>query len=158
MKLQANFFILSFSIAFCCNSQSLCVKQTGQLQRVIHYFFYDSDVTKSCKDRKGASEAFLCFLTIDSVGRVGGIHFLADEQNRDSAYIVLSKMKPADFKDWKSEDCKGKTIMIPIILIGSEDKPKYVSDLFEFRAFARGEHKNLIMLSGLDLYWPESKQ
>src|SRR5687768_12187257 len=110
--------LLLMTLVFLAGSlpgQSLSKKDLSQLQLIFYDFLTGQDLPELNDIRK--SELFVCLLDLDSGGKVNAIHLLSDEKSIDTAYLILHRLTPADFKAWRSEKCKGKTLIIPILSI-----------------------------------------
>jgi hypothetical protein len=160
LNMKRNTLILAFCLLSVrpCFAQCMTAKEANQLEGVIHNFFDSPDWEKRIAHNKpGArSEAFICLLSIDSNGKVTAVNLLADEKNRDSAFAIFSKLEPKHFKDWQAKSCKNKTVIVPIALLTSSEKPKYVKDLMS--ALRSAEGKNYIITRECAFGWPVSVQ
>jgi hypothetical protein len=74
---------------------------------------------KPTKVRK--PETFLMFLEIDSTGSVRAIHMMSDDEVRDSSYVAVKKVTPADLKEWKNPEYASKVIIMPLNTYGKID-------------------------------------
>jgi hypothetical protein len=158
---KAIFNILFTCLFFCFtgNAQSLTSKQASDLQNTLHGFF-DKNIPRDEKNPllkvDPPSEAFLCLLSIDSIGRVDGVHFLGENRFKDCAYSIFSTMRATDFKNWKVEKCKGKTIVIPILILSRIKSHYELLKEAGLDAYKSGEMGNLIISRGVDFSWPYS--
>lgn len=88
-----------------------------QLERDIRKLHYTIDgfIQKTDGYFKGRkSEAILMILEIDSSGSVTDIHLLVDNNNIDSTYIRLQKMRPLNFEGIIFVSWKDQILNLPI--------------------------------------------
>jgi len=136
-------------IYFSGHTQNGSGKELTQLQTIIFDFLSSRD---SNTNTERPSEFILCLLNIDSSGRVSDIHLLADDKNKDSAYNILSRMEPAAFKSWKEEKHKGKTIIIPVMILGPGDSPAYIEALKQSKSIKISGTSKIIMTFPLQYF------
>jgi hypothetical protein len=108
--------ILSFLVlttALAVRAQVPPDKETMKLYDIIIEFIDNRD--DYYEGRK--SEVIVMILEMDSTGAVNDIHLLADNNNIDSSYVILKKMKPADFGDTKFISWKNKVLNLTIYTI-----------------------------------------
>ena len=114
------------------NAQSLDQKEIYHLQATIINFLYAQDNIPNANTKR-SSEFIVCLLQIDSIGKIKSIQLFADNGNKDSVFIYLNRITTSVFKDWKSERCKGKTILMPIVAISHGKSPDYMNNLIDKR-------------------------
>lgn len=96
-------------------------------------------------------EAFFVILDVDSFGNVINVH-LFSEETKDSGYAILKNLKPVNFKSWKEEEYKLRSIVIPVIVL-SQPKRNYVyylADMINERRAAR----KIVVGKTVRLGWP----
>lgn len=129
-----SFLFISFFINYSIFSQSLNLKEIGDLHSTIGVFLSNHE---KMDDRKRPSELIVCILDIDGKGKVNRIHLLADDKNKDSTYNYLQRMTPTLFSGLKFEKCKGKAIMFSIISSGQGKSPAYIEGIKESNPIKR---------------------
>jgi hypothetical protein len=134
--------------------------EPSELEKIVYYFCLNNNIERKKDDSlsKKSSEAILCFIKIGSNGQVENIHILADNNKRDSAFFILKRLQLSNFKHWKAESAKGKTVVIPIISLSPHDKSSYVNDLIPSIGLKPTESGNLIILRGIVFSWLESRE
>jgi hypothetical protein len=65
-------------------------------------------------------------------------------------------MRATDFKNWKVEKCKGKTIVIPILILSRIKSHYELLKEAGLDAYNSGVMGNLIISRGVDFSWPYS--
>jgi hypothetical protein len=156
--MRKSIYLIIISILFTLSgySQSVTKEETAAIQRSLYNFFiaHLDGSTQAIRNReKSPSEAFLCLLTIDSVGKINGVHFLGEAKYEDSAYQIFSKMQPSDFNDWKVEKCKGKTLVMPILILSRNSNASLFKDSGISAFLKAAEMGNLIIVRGFDIGW-----
>lgn len=140
-------------------SQSLNSKELGALYDCVGMYLHYQEKSD---ERKGASEYVVCFLDVDSSGRIANINLLADPQNRDSVYSYLSRLSTTAFAKFKADKCKGKTIMLPVVVVGNIKSPAYIERLNGSHPVKRvqieSDNGNIILVSPLHHQVPVSLQ
>lgn len=91
-------------------SQVTIDKESMTLYNCINGFLTKAD--KYSENRK--SEAILMLLEVDSNGSISKIHLLADNNNIDSSYSILTRMKPENFTPEQFGKWKNKIINLPV--------------------------------------------
>ncbi len=149
--------LLPFSVL--SQTNSITKEETTKIEYIIYHYFEDRlpqttrEISQYMKERP--AELFFCLLGIDSSGKVERLNLLSDAKNRDSGFVLFSRMTSLDFKDWQCEKCGGKTLMILITIDNRNDKkPKYVRNLGLSGFFKTNEANDLIILRGIGLGWP----
>lgn len=159
MREKIGLLILFASFFHLAPAQSLNKKDLRSLYSVIGIFLGDQE---NLRDRISPSEYVVCFLAIDNFGKVNSIHLLADESNRDSIYSYLHRMTPDLFKDFKSDSCRDKTIMLPVISIGNGQSPGYVNSLVasypKKRVIVESETNKIVVVSPLHYHVPDGSR
>ena len=140
-------------------AQCMSTKEKAELERIVYYFCQNQQIERKIDQGifKKSSEIIFCLLELDSLGKVSNIRLIGDENNKDSAFAILSRIKVSDFKNWKVENCKQKTVMIPIISLSPTEKPQYVEHFVKPDIFKPGEYGNLIILRKMTFGWIRSK-
>jgi hypothetical protein len=155
MRAKIGLLILFASLFRTGSAQSFTKKDLRSLHSIIAIYLGDQE---NLRDRISPSEYVVCYLNIDSFGKVNKIHLLADESNRDSIYNYLHRMTPALFKEFKSDSCKNKTIMLPVISIGNGESPEYMINIIAFypikQVIVESETKKMVIVSPLHYYVP----
>jgi hypothetical protein len=104
-------------IAASCFSQKI---EPNSLQHLAILFEMKiNEYDKPTKVRK--PETFLMFLEIDSAGSVRAIHMMSDDEVRDSSYVAVKKVSPADLKEWQNPLYASKIIIMPLNTYGKID-------------------------------------
>jgi hypothetical protein len=147
--------ICCFSLSFISNAQSLSEKEKASLTKIINDFIDASDwehISPEIAFGGGPSSAFVCLLSLDSLGYVGSVTLLSDNKNQDSIFSILSRLKRATFGLWYAPGCKNKTIAVPIAYAQPRGNPTYVRDFIE-NGFKEGEYGNLIVIPRIVFGW-----
>jgi hypothetical protein len=113
-------------------TQSLDKNEIYHLQALIINFLSDQDNMPNAKTKR-SSEFMVCLLQLDSSGKIYNIYIFSDDKNKDSTYSYLSRMTPIIFNGWKSEKCKGKTLLMPVVSIAHGKSPAYMKNLIDER-------------------------
>lgn len=147
MRNKLFFYIVCALISSCGFSQSLSQKESSKLENIVYNYFDNSTLQNDLKETY-PSEAFLFFLTTNEKGEIESVHFLSDSNDKGVGFTILSKITKNDFKDWKVEKSKNKTIMFPIAVISPGNKNVYAKNFGGLRSVKTGESGNLIVLPG----------
>lgn len=147
-------FICGIVISVSLHSQSLGREGSEFVNKIIT-FYYNQDTAEI--SAAGKTEAFLLVFDIDSAGKVARINLLGEDKYKDSTYNILSRLRPADFGNWKSEGCKGKTILVPIARFGGSMDFRHFNRITGLDAFQEGEVNNVIILRQIPLGWLEAR-
>src|SRR5258706_13402535 len=105
--------LLPFSVL--SQTNSITKEETTKIEYIIYHYFEDRltqttrEISQYMKERP--AELFFCLLGIDSSGKVERLNLLSDAKNRDSGFVLFSRMTSLDFKDWQCEKCGGKTLI-----------------------------------------------
>ena len=99
-------------------------------------------------------EAFFLILDIDSFGSVKTVHLFTEEA-KDSGYAIIKNLKPADFKSWKEEEYKLRSIVIPVVVFSSPTR-NYVYYLADMTSQRRAIRK-IVVGKTVRLGWPVIK-
>lgn len=92
---------------------------------------YMNDADPQCYDRK--TEFILLFIKVDHNGSIIKIDLMGDERNRDSTYIILSKMPPRALRRWQADSLyRDKIIVLPVFSQGLYEKPSYIDKMNGF--------------------------
>ncbi len=121
--------ILYALLPFSGVSQSLNSKEIEELMNIISQYLENNDRIPAYDNTNRPVEYILCYLDVDSTGAVSDIRLLADDKNKDSAFYCLSRMKTADLKSWKAEQCKGKTVLMPILSLAHGRRLTYIQNI-----------------------------
>lgn len=148
---SAVFSAASTSVGF---SQSLKPKEENELSaRIFDFVDHITNDRETINTTIKKLEAFLLILNLDSTGTVDNIRLLAGTQFKDTLYSVFSKMTSTDFKNWRSDGCRNKTILIPVIRIARFDDFKYINEITGLGSFKPCERERLIILREIDFGW-----
>jgi hypothetical protein len=146
-------------VSFSAFAQSLNSKELHYLQSTIGIYLINHE---KMDGHKRPSEFIICLLSIDTAGKVNNIILLADDKNKDSTYFYLSLMKPDAFKDWRGINCKGKTIMMPVVSTGQGYSPEYINDLIKLypvkKIVVENETNTVVIISALQYNAPVEKK
>lgn len=160
MHKKSMFTIVCLFIINVCFSQ-LSKDKTSELSNLLERLFYGarSNAVVEANSRLDApSEAIFCVFEIDSSGMVGGIHLLADEKNKDSAFIILKQLTPDDFHSWKDDTYIGKVIVIPFVLMNFNDRSSNSQYALSMTPMKLGgppqKIRNGVMLPTIVASWP----
>jgi|GEM_PF-3967200 len=142
-------------------TQSLSNNEIYLLQAIISNFVAEKDNRPNAKTER-SSELMFCLLQVDSTGRINSIDIFADDKNKDSTYSYLSRMSPLVLKDWKSEKCKGKTLLMPVVSISYGKIPDYMNNLIDERFIkplaVMGEINKLVVITPLQYGTPVTEK
>lgn len=137
-------------------TQSLTNDELHLLHSTISLFIQNHEPKSDFKERN--SEFIFCILSINVNGKIERIQLLSDENNKDSTYKYLTQLQINDFHEAIFENCKSKTIMIPIISFSSSDNSIYIQSIINFyKRMPRtiiNETKNLVLSSLLEYDTP----
>ncbi len=126
-------FAISFALFLTYQIQAQTFKKNSldHLKEITKTTTHANDVRS--KYRK--TEYFILFFELDSVGKVKGIHLMSDDNNRDSGYAAFKKLTPEMYKEWHSEEFKGKTIVLPVYCVGIEQTPATSNDYLKYQDY-----------------------
>jgi len=157
MKTISIFSFLILTTALAVRAQVQPEKEALKLYDIIIEFIHNRD--DYYEGRK--SEVIVMILEMDSTGTVNDIHLLADNNNIDSSYVILKKMKPADFGDTKFISWKNKTLNLIIYTISSLeiDKRKWYSSSYvansAISVSSTIQIRQAVMIPTLSYYTPD---
>lgn len=121
--------ILFLFISFCGISQPLHPGSLAALAAEVQEYMNHSDA--SCYDRQ--TEFIVLFIKVDSNGSVATIDLMCDEKNRDSTYIILSKISTRSLRRWEADSIyRDKIIILPVFSQGLSQKPTYLDKMNGF--------------------------
>lgn len=147
MKVIKFHFISLLLFSSCGFAQTMSLNESVKLQNIVYHYF-DNSPLQSYVKAGSASETFLLLLSTNNNGEIDSISFLSDTNNKDSGFVVISRLKADIFKTWQSKKCKNKTIMIPITILSQSNNPSYVRNIATSKFFKLSESGNLIVLEG----------
>lgn len=153
--MRINQWVFIICTLICLPAKSQVAQEVQQLENIVrNYFDKSRDVfeLEAIGNLSGPSEAFFITLEIDSAGGVDAIH-LFSENNKDSAYVIFINLKASDFNSWKGEKYKGKTILIPVVVLNRTNKPDYVYNMADMTP-QRREVRRIIIAKTVVLSWP----
>jgi hypothetical protein len=139
------------------SGQVLTKEERASFMNIIYDYFHASPTAQNNTNRTyGQSEQMILFFEINDSGNVEQVKLLADNNNLDSGYAILSGLKPIDFKNWRSLTVRNKTIMVPVVVFNSEkDYEKILRFIVGFKKL--GQAPRLINLPGMVLDWPSEE-
>lgn len=157
------FFLLLLTVSIIANlkAQSLTKADILALNEIIGNFLFDAEEANenytNCK-----SEFFTCVIDLDSNSRVKSVIILHDGKNIDSAFAILSRLRPANFKNWNCVKCKNKTIIMPILVISAHWQDEYIRKLTRVvsqrRVSVLSETSGIIYLSPFQYHHPTAEE
>jgi hypothetical protein len=135
-------------------SQDLTREESRDLTWIVYDFFYHSPISqRNVNKNTGKSERLIFLLKINQDSKISDVSVLADNNNIDSGYAILSKLSSKEFEGWKSKSVKNKLIILPVVVINSDNNYMDIIDfLIQFGKL--GQSPNMINLSGIEFRWP----
>lgn len=150
-----NYWILIISLLLFGSAKSQNLDKVGRLENIISEYFDNSrDLLEleAIGKLNRPSEAFFVILDIDSLGNVITVH-LFTEETKDSGYAIMKNLKPIKFKDWKEEEFKLRSVVIPVIVLGKDQERNYVYYLADMISERRAARK-IVVGKTVILGWP----
>ena len=106
-------------------AQSVTQKEANELHDILEKRLNKSEYRA---DKSKESLLFLLFLEIDTSGSISKLHILSEAFNPDTAFLHLVTLN--EFKNWKSVECRNKTIVLPVVIIATDPHESYINDIF----------------------------
>jgi len=153
--MHKKYWIIIISMLFFGSSKSQKLPEIERLENIISEYFNNSrDIfeLEAIGKQVRPQEAFFVILDIDSFGSVMNIH-LFSEDTKDSGYAIIKDLKPINFKDWKEEEYKLRSIVIPVIVLSGDQKRNYVYYLADMTR-ERWATRKIVVGKTVILGWP----
>jgi hypothetical protein len=120
---------------------------------------YMNEADPQCYDRQ--TEFIVLFIKVDHNGSVIKIDLMGDENNRDSTYIILSKMPSKALRRWEADSLyRNKIIVLPVFSQGLSQNRNYLDEMngfgiLSFRQCGYNDSKLRFIISPQMTYYPK---
>jgi len=124
MSVKIFHLLICLYFSFSALAQSLNKRELISLQRHIELFLLSRD---SVYMEGRPTEFVQLVFEVDSNGKINGIHVMGVDS--DTTYRMLKLMTVDYFKDWTSQGCKNRKIIIPFFYASDNPKKSYADKL-----------------------------